>query len=322
MGSKRHWRSFWIIAVALILLAGAWLRHDYERDILAARERVTLGSRIAQTPCGPIEYAIEGQGEPVLVVHGAGGGFDQGLDIGEPLIKAGFEVIAMSRFGYLRTPLPSDASAEAQADAHACLLDALGIGHTAILGASAGAPSALQFALRYPKRCTALVLLVPALYAPRADGETSVKTPSHLAFLFDTALRSDFVFWLAPRVSRGMVEQSILGTPSKLMQGASHADQVYMAKMIDHILPVTSRRLGLLNDATVIGGLQRYDLERVTVPALAISTADDLYGTYDIARYTAEHIPGARFVGFPSGGHMLIGDQEKVAAEITAFLER
>ena len=47
-------------------------------------------------------------------------------------------MIAMSRFGYLRTPMPADASPEAQADAHVCLLDALGIGKTAAMGGSAG----------------------------------------------------------------------------------------------------------------------------------------------------------------------------------------
>jgi hypothetical protein len=35
--------------------------------------------------------------------------------------------IAMSRFGYLGTALPSDASRQAQADVHAGLLHALGI---------------------------------------------------------------------------------------------------------------------------------------------------------------------------------------------------
>ena len=56
------------------------------------------------------------------------GGFDQGLELGDGLVRAGFRLIAPSRFGYLRTPLPADASAEAQADAHASLLDALGAG--------------------------------------------------------------------------------------------------------------------------------------------------------------------------------------------------
>jgi len=52
-------------------------------------------------------------------------------------------VIAMSRFGYLRTPRPADASPEAQADAHICLLDALGITKAVVMGVSAGGPPGL-----------------------------------------------------------------------------------------------------------------------------------------------------------------------------------
>lgn len=101
----------------------------------------------------------------------------QGLEIAEPLARAGLRVIAVSRFGYLRTPLPADASAAAQADAHACVLDALGIRRAAVLGVSAGGPSALQFALRHPERTAALVLLVPAVYAPRPNDAPPVHTP-------------------------------------------------------------------------------------------------------------------------------------------------
>src|SRR5689334_7090573 len=132
-----------------------------------ARARISQGSRIATSRCGPIEYAETGQGPPVLVVHGAGGGFDQGLELGEDLARAGFRVIAPSRFGYLRTPLPADASAEAQADAHACLLDALGIARAPVFGVSAGGPSSLQFCLRHPDRCKAMILLVPLAYPAR-----------------------------------------------------------------------------------------------------------------------------------------------------------
>ena len=129
-----------ILAAVLIAGSGALMLSSYQRDIAQARERVATRSQIAQTRCGPIEYGIIGDGPPVLAVHGAGGGFDQGLDFGAALASRGLRVIAMSRFGYLRTPLPADASAAAQADAHACLLDALNIPRAAILGASAGAP--------------------------------------------------------------------------------------------------------------------------------------------------------------------------------------
>jgi pimeloyl-ACP methyl ester carboxylesterase len=304
----------------VVLLVGGWIGADYRRDIDAARGRIATGSQIAETRCGPVEYAVAGEGPPVLVVHGAGGGFDQGLIIGRPLVKAGFRVIAVSRFGYLRTPLPQDASAAAQADAHACL-DALGIPRAAILGASAGAPSAMQFAIRHPERCRALVLLVPATFMPQPGGPRSAKTPAGFVFLISTLLRSDFMFWLAPHISRAFVERGVMGTPPAVVEQASPAEQARMQEMIDQILPVSARRLGLLNDGAVVSTLQRYDLEHIGAPTLVIDAEDDLYGFYPGAQYTAAHIPGARFIGFPTGGHMLIGRQDEVEAEIAALLK-
>ncbi|PWB51030.1 MAG: hypothetical protein C3F06_11210 [Candidatus Methanoperedenaceae archaeon] len=150
-----------IIAVILIVTYPA-----YRSDISAAQERVMSGSKVIETKCGPIEYAAIGEGPPVLVVHGAGGGYDQGLWVSRDSLGEGFRIIAPSRFGYLRTPLPQDASPAAQADAHACLLDALNISKVAVMGISAGASSSMQFALRYPERTTSLVLIVPGTYAP------------------------------------------------------------------------------------------------------------------------------------------------------------
>jgi 2-hydroxy-6-oxonona-2,4-dienedioate hydrolase len=193
MSKKRV--SLAVLGVAGSLIAGlsALTYNSYQKDITRARERISSGSQIVETPCGLIEYAAAGDGPPVLVVHGAGGGYDQGIDFAGPLVDSGFRVIAMSRFGYLRTPLPADGSAEAQAEAHACLLDALNVPKAAILGASAGAPSSMQFALKYPERCAALVLLVPAAYAPQPAGE-SQEPPVLLEFLFNTVLQSDFLF--------------------------------------------------------------------------------------------------------------------------------
>jgi pimeloyl-ACP methyl ester carboxylesterase len=90
--------------------------------------------------------------------------------------------------------------------------------------------------------------------------------------------------------------------------------------MLDEILPVSERRLGLLNDAAVTTNIARYALERVSAPTLTISAADDLYGTYDAARYTAEQVSGARFIGYPDGGHVLVGRNAEVANAIAKFL--
>ena len=305
-----------VAALALLLPIHSAYRHDLRR----AHERIATGSRIARTPCGPIEYAIAGDGAPVVVVHGAGGGFDQGLEFADALTRGGFRVIAMSRFGYLRTPLPADASAGAQADAHACLLDALGIRRAAFVGISAGAPSSMQFALRHPQRISALVLLVPAAHVPRAGNAPSLRTPAGTRFLFGTALRSDFVFWAATRLARRSMIRAILATPPQVVDHASADERARVARLLEQILPVSRRRQGLLNDAAVTSALPRYELERIAVPTLAISVADDQFGTFDSARYSARHIPHARFIGYPHGGHLWVGHHREVVAGIVAFL--
>lgn len=293
--------------------------YAYCRDLTRARARIAAGRQVADTARGPIEYAVAGEGPSVLVVHGAGGGFDQGLAFGQALADR-FRVIAMSRFGYLGTPLPADASPEVQADAHAALLDALDIRDAAIIGASAGAPSAMQFALRHPARTRALVLLVPAAYVPRPGGAPSV-TPSPLVELLSrTALRWDFLFWSAIKLAPDVLIRSILATPPALVHAAAADEQARVRAVLELILPVSARRLGLLNDGTICSTLPRYPLERIAAPTLAISVADDRFGTYDAARYSAAQIPGARFLGYPSGGHTWVGHHQEVTAAIARFL--
>ena len=317
-------RSHMVLLMVLgaIVIALSVVTYLYQRDIRQARERVASGSLIVQTSCGPIEYAEAGAGAPLLVVHGAGGGFDQGMDIAAPLAGHGFRVIAMSRFGYLRTPMPADATPAAQADAHACLLDALHIQRAAIFGISAGAPSSLQFALRYPQHTAALVLMVPGAYAPsRNAGSNEMVAPAGTAFLVDTALRWDFLFWAGLKLAPDSMTQILLGTDPALVASASREEQARIATVKNHILPISPRRAGLLNEAKVMSALERYPLERITVPVLTLSTQDDLYRTYEAARYTAGQIRGARFVGYPNGGHLLVGHQQQAMDEIVRFMQ-
>jgi 2-hydroxy-6-oxonona-2,4-dienedioate hydrolase len=289
----------------------------YQGDLQRERQRVSTGSRLMDTRCGPIEFATAGSGPAVLLVHGAGGGFDQALDIVKQLARDGFQAIAMSRFGYLRTPLPADASPAAQADAHACLLDALGIERAAIVGVSAGAPSSMQFALRHPKRITALVLFVPLAYAPRDS-----KQPSPVArFMLERATQSDLLYWAALKSAPSLIVKTILATPPGVLAKASAREQARVRELMQHILPLSQRQPGLLNDAAIGAAIPRYALERISARTLVISLEDDLYGTFESARYTAAHIPGARFIGYASGGHVWVGHHQEILAELIAFLE-
>jgi len=305
------------LAVAAVAVMAALAYPEYRRDIEAARESATRGSEIARTACGPIEYATLGAGSAVLLVHGAGGGFDQLLGVGRELADRGFRVVLPSRFGYLRTPLPADAAPAAQADAHACLLDALGIDRAAVIGVSAGAPSSMQFALRHAKRCAALVLMVPLVWAPPEDR----RPPPAAAWLVFPTLEWDFAFWLMMRTAPALVMRVLLGTPPEVVAAADPRERERVEAMMRSILPASLRREGLRNEGRIVRSLERYDLERVEAPTLLISAADDGYGTYASARYTSRWIKRARFVGYPTGGHMLAGREAETIAEIGAFLK-
>ena len=313
-------RVLLLVAVAcLAVLAFAY--SAYRRDLQEAEKRVASGSQIAETRCGPIEYASIGQGLPLLTVHGAGGGFDQGVALVSKLIsEGGFRGIFPSRFGYLRTPLPGDATAEAQADAHACLLDALGIDRASVLGVSAGGPSALQFALRHPQRCSALILLVPATFAPGEGGQRRNARPQ--TQILNTLMQSDFAFWLAIHLARQKMIENILGIPIAVAERASAAERQEIDTTLMSVLPVSRRWAGLLNDAAVVSTLTRLPLEQIKVPTLLISAEDDLYGTYRGAQYTASQIPGARFIGYREGGHLLVGHNDEAVKEIAAFVKK
>ena len=306
-----------LFVFAAFLVAGL----DYRKDISEARERIAKSGQVAQTACGPIEYAVEGKGPPILVVHGAGGGFDQGLEITAPLVASGFSVIAVSRFGYLGTPMPADASAHAQAEAHACLLDTLGIEKVAVVGASAGGPSAMDFAAHYPGRTTHLILMVPAAYAPKPGGDTAMEHPREVPFLFDTALRSDFLFWALIHAAPDLTFRTILGTPSEVVASASEEERARLDRFMLSILPIAPRRQGLVNDAVVTTKLERVELERITAPTLIFSARDDGYRTWEGAEYSARHIRGARFVGHPVGGHLMVGHEQDDTRQIVTFLK-
>jgi pimeloyl-ACP methyl ester carboxylesterase len=321
MANKGIKRVAFTIAAVVVAGLAAFICYGYRRDTARARARVSSGSRIVNTPCGLIEYADVGKGSPILVIHGAGGGFDQGLDFGRPLIDKGFRVIAMSRFGYLRTPLPADASPMVQADAHACLLDALNLLRVVVLGGSAGAPSAMQLCLRHPERCSAMVLGVPIAFLPRPAGERK-QLPSALAQLvMGLTLRSDFVFWLISKLAPDTMEAVILATPPTDLRNAPSDEQERVLQTLRNILPVSQRQKGLWNDAAIATSIPRYELERFRVPTLVISAEDDLFGTYESGRYTAEHIRGARFVGYATGGHLLVGHQREVWSDVAGFLK-
>jgi pimeloyl-ACP methyl ester carboxylesterase len=288
----------------------------YRRDLAAACARALSASRILETARGPIEYGTLGEGSPVLVLHGTSGGWDQGIASARGLVSHGFQLIAPSRFGYLRTPMPADPSPQAEADTWVTFLDTLKIERLPVIAFSAGAAPAVQLVLRYPDRVSALVLIVPG--AGGLCAEPAVAPPPAL---LDALYRFDFPMWALMRIAPGIMHR-LVAVPASLVRSLMPEDKARLDEAVKMILPVSSRRLGVLNEGKTQGSARQYALDRVSVPTLFISADDDLYRTLPNARHAARLIPHAKLIEFPTGGHLLLGRSHEVWPTVATFLRR
>jgi len=306
-----------IIFVGLGIAAGGTYL-AYSRDMRATRDRLVAGSRVVQTRQGPLEYTAWGEGPPVLAVHGAGGGYDQGVLLARTFGGGEFRWIVPSRFGYLRTPRPADPSTAAQADAFAELLDTLGIERVALLAMSGGVPPSIQFASRHPERTSALVLLSSAPYTPLTVADQKLPVP---IWLYHALFSSDFPYWVLRKVARTRLESMFDVSPA-LRAALTPEERIMVSGMVDTFQPVTRRIDGIRNEGAAIDPRASYALSEIHSPALVVHAADDHINAFSVGAYTAAHIRSSQFLALETGGHLLLGHHAEVRAKAGAFLRQ
>lgn len=264
-----------------------------------AEARLQAGSTLFETEHGAIEYATQGSGAAVLSIHGAGGGYDQGLWLARLAFGDKHRVVSVSRYGYLRTPTPPDASVRTQAALYRALLDHLDIQRVLVIGTSAGGPSATQFANDYPERTSALVLL-SAVSLAAAPGDK----PSYFTGIIHLIQRSDYAYWLMTRYLRPVI-LNLMGIPASVYASLSPAQKQLAQEMLATMHPMSRRYRGTVNDGRM---LEREPVraDQITTPTLILHANDDALVSVEHARHAHHSIPGSRLVLFETGGHGLL----------------
>jgi 2-hydroxy-6-oxonona-2,4-dienedioate hydrolase len=299
------------LALAVLVPAGMIYR-QYKADVSSAYRRVASGGKLIETACGPVQYTEYGEGPPMLMVHGAGGGYDQGETFAK-LFGGNYRWIAPSRFGFLGQTTPEGADSNQQADTYACLLDALGIERVGVVGVSMGGPSSLLFAQRHPERTDSLVLISAASHAnpPR---------PALIAALFNVFLH-DPVFWSMARYSPGGLLVA-LGVPPEIQKELSPQDTERLQHFLESIVPMGARRQGQLLEQH----MSEYDAEQIRdiqAPTLVFHARDDTLVAFEQGEYSAGKIPGAMFIPIEKGGHLalMLDGNAWVREKILEFLD-
>jgi 2-hydroxymuconate-semialdehyde hydrolase len=159
---------------------------------------------------------VDGDGPPVLLLHGSGPGVTAWANwrLTLPVLGRHFRVVAPDIVGFGFTERPADVTYDlATWTAHAVgVLDALGIERAHVVGNSFGGALALSLAIRHPGRVDRLVLMgsvgVPFAITPGLDAvwgyEPSIEAMEGLLHLFahDPAL-------IGPDLARLRYEASV-----------------------------------------------------------------------------------------------------------------
>ncbi len=268
---------------------------------------------------GPVEYCDSGRGAVTVALSGAMGGWDQSQILADVLAPKG-RVVAISRPGYLGTPLSSGASPEQQADLIAELLDHLGIERAVVMAISGGGYSALTFAHRHPQRCRGLVLC-STLGEPNA---------AKIPFSFTV------MTWLAgfkPLIQ--MMKRGQQKNPDAALKRGISDDAVrarfladkdafgFYRAMSDAMFDTMKERLaGTRNDILVSQRLH-YPLSEIAVPALVIHGTADTIAPFDPhGKRLAAELPQAAHLFVEGGEHMTIfTHRDLVRPRVARFYE-
>ncbi len=299
------------------VLAGvgfAYTYPRYQREKKAALDRLRAGSQIFQSPSGELEYQVAGDGQPILVIHGAGGGYEQGMLLTQVFDLTRYKIIAISRPGYRLTPLATGIRPEDQADAACTLLDHLGIERAIVLAISAGGLSSLQLAVRHPDRCAALVLLsavTPAILTNLPG--------AHMVPLMRLLMSSDYVLWLILRLgTRALMLSMGKIDPAQLQ---SSQNRRIVDQMLEGFIPSSDWRTGTINDIEQVYDMNPNLTQQVSVPTLVIHGTNDTAVPYTVAQATAGAISDARLLTIEGGTHLIGGTHvPEIRAAIDAFV--
>jgi 2-hydroxy-6-oxonona-2,4-dienedioate hydrolase len=305
--------SIWILFSLLTsgLVIAVWFGVDTRR----AYARIMGNSTIVPSPLGEIEFKRGGTGIPVLVIHGSGGGYDQGELIAKTILGDQFAWIAPSRFGYLRSTFRKGATFDDQAKAYAHLLDNLGLQTVSVLALSHGGPSALLFAARYPERMSSLTLLSCGV---ASSSDATQAEANQKGDTLTTIFRFDLLYWLVRKFLRRRLIR-LMGVSDAVIVNLTTEQLTLVNRLIDYMAPVAPRYAGVVFDNKAAMPNER--VAEIRVPTLIVHAMDDELQLYHNAEYAAANIPGARLVSFAQGGHLILAvEQAAVQTEVSQFI--
>ena len=247
-------------------------------------------------------YEVSGSGPPLVLIHGHGLDARMWDDQFAPFAEEN-RVLRYDLRGFGKSALVGELPYTHEEDL-AALLDHLGFARAAILGLSLGGRVAIDFALAYPAKTRALIVVDAAISGHPWSEEWNARWKA----LRQTAQTADAHTaneqWLAhPLFAPAQEQPAVAARLRQMVTDYSGWHWGHRDPQQGNDLPATER------------------LRHITAPTLVILGARDLPDFRVIADRIAEQIPDARKIVLSGGGHMAnMEATERFNTEVLGFL--
>ena len=228
-----------------------------------------------------IAYDVAGDGPAVVLLHATVCDRQMWDPQWPVLAAAGYRVVRCDFRGFGETPIPGRPYSDA--DDVLELMDTLGLGQAALIGASYGGKTSVEIAARWPDRVTALALICPGWPGREPGPELRAFGEREDALLeagdIAAAVDLNVATWLGPEASAEARQQ--------VLEMQRHAFDL---------------QLGVADEVEMIEA--DIDLAAVRARCLVLSGGRDLPDFRQIAAAVPGLLPGARHVELPWAGHL------------------
>ena len=257
---------------------------------------------MAHAANGPvtISYRDEGDGQPVLLIHGHTLDHTVFDDVTPKLLAAGLRVVRPDLRGHGTSSMPEAGYRFSDHAADMCaVLDAAGLERAAVAGFSLGGGIALEMALTMPERVGRLVLIDPVM--PGRPFEPAfmenIRQVARTARTKGIRAAMEGPWASSPLFAHSLSKPGVREKLTAIVQHFPGAE--YLAARRDepaHDWKVPDR------------------LGEITIPVLVIAGEQDMPGFQAFAREAADGIPDARLITIPGSGHLVpLEDPETLA---------
>ncbi|XOQ14372.1 MAG: Alpha/beta hydrolase [Shouchella clausii] len=270
-----------------------------------------------------LEYAITGEGEPVLYLHGGHSNCLEQLGI-EELAQNSYSVIVPSRAGYGQTSRQIGKSLEKACSFYIELLNELNIDKVHLIAASTGGPSGIYLASHYPERVQSFTLQ-GAVTKPWQ--EASVRDALLSRFLFHPFIER-FVWRSLSSLARFSPDYAFKKiAPAYSTLSYEEIKRRMLARdryLFDRMTEFQRSGHGFYIDLQHMRQSLEEELETITAPTLIVHSKNDAIVPLEHAHYAHERIRSSKLVCLDTWGHLVcLGKgSEQHTQELADFLQQ